>query len=127
ERRGEAEGDRTLDLRGDLARIDGVAAIEREHHAVDLQLAFVAYGHLGYGGRIAAVAHELRDAAMDAGGQRLAPVAFFGRGIEHGEVLGMFAHQRPAKLERVLAGSLRDLVHEAFAVDAVLVGIDAAP
>ena len=64
---------------------------------------------------------------MDAGRKRLAPVALLGRGIEHGEMLGMLAHERAAELERVLAGRPRHLVHEAFHVDAVLVGVDATP
>ncbi len=39
----------------------------------------------------------------------------------------MLAHQRAAELERVLAGRPRHLLDEAFHVDAVLVGVDAAP
>ena len=39
----------------------------------------------------------------------------------------MLAHQRAAELERVLAGGARHLVDEALHVDAVLVGVDAAP
>ena len=83
-----------------------MAAIERQHHAMHLELALVAHRHFGDGGGIAAVAHELRDAAMHAGRQRLAPVALLGRGVEHGEVLGIVLHQRAAELERVLAGRL---------------------
>ena len=39
----------------------------------------------------------------------------------------MLAHERAAELERVLAGRPRHFVHEAFHVDGVLVGVDAAP
>ena len=39
----------------------------------------------------------------------------------------MLAHQRAAELERVLAGGPRHLLDEALHVDAVLVGVDAAP
>ena len=104
-----------------------MAAIERQHHAMHLELALAAHRDLGDGGRVAAVAHELRDAAMHAGRKRLAPVALLGRGVEHGEMLGMLPHERAAKLERVLARRARHLVDEAFHVDGVLVGIDAAP
>src|SRR5215472_2478453 len=127
ERGGQAIGHGAFDLRRDLARIDGMAAIERQYHAVNLELAAVADRDLGDGGRIAAVAHELRDAAMDPGRQRLAPIAFLRRGVEHGEVLGMLAHERAAELERVLAGRPRHFIHKAFHVDGVLIGVDAAP
>ena len=92
-----------------------------------LSLAAVADRDLGDGGRVAAVTHELRNAAMDAGGERLAPVALLRRGVEHGEMLGMLSHERAAELERVLAGRPRHLVHEALHIDGVLVGVDAAP
>jgi hypothetical protein len=32
--------------------------------------------------------------------QRLAPVALLGRGIEHGEMLGILVHERAAELKR---------------------------
>src|SRR5262249_61333822 len=43
ERRGEPIGYRSFDLCGDLARIDGVSAIERQHYAVNIELAAGAY------------------------------------------------------------------------------------
>ena len=42
-------------------------------------------------------------------------------------MLGIFLHEAAAEFERVLARRLRHLVHEAFHVDGVLVGVDAAP
>ena len=42
-------------------------------------------------------------------------------------MLGMLAHQRAAEFERVLAGRTRAFLDEAFHVDGVLVGVDAAP
>ena len=42
-------------------------------------------------------------------------------------MLGMLRHQLAAELQRVHAGRLGQLVHEAFEVDGVLVDVDAAP
>src|SRR5215217_6720073 len=60
-------------------------------------------------------------------GQRRAPAALLGRGIEHAAVLRMVAEERATELERILAGGARRLVDEALEVDAVLVRVDAAP
>src|SRR5262249_56766516 len=76
-----------FNLRGDLVRIDDVPAIERQHHAMDLELAAVADRDLGDRGRVAAGSHELRNAAMNTGRQRLAPVALLSRAPEHGAAL----------------------------------------
>ena len=92
-----------------------------------LDIAGTAHRHLGDRRRVAAIAHELRDAAMAPGCERPAPVAAFGGGIEHRQVFGVVRHQRAAKFQRVFPGRLRHLVHEAFDIDAVLVGVDAAP
>src|SRR5262245_31424885 len=64
---------------------------------------------------------------MDTWGERPTPISLLRSRIEDGEVLGMLAHERAAELERILASRLRHLVHEAFHVDAVLIGVDAAP
>ena len=69
----------------------------------------------------------LRDAAIDALRRRLAPADLLGDGIEHGEMLGMLRHQLAPEFERVLAGRMRQLVHEAFEIDGVLIDVDAAP
>src|SRR5713101_1912452 len=66
ERGGETEGDRSLHLGRDLAGIYRMAAIERQHHAMNLQLALRADRDLSGGSRVAAVAHELRNTAMHA-------------------------------------------------------------
>ena len=42
-------------------------------------------------------------------------------------MLGMFGHQLAPEFERVLSDGMRELVHEAFDVDGVLVDVDAAP
>ena len=90
-------------------------------------MAAIADRDLSDRGRGAALIHELRDAVMNAGRQRLAPVSLLCRGVEHGEMPRMLAHERAAEVERILAGRACHLVHEAFHVDAVLVGVDAAP
>src|ERR1035437_172321 len=82
ERCDETKGYRALDLGLVLVGVDRMAAVERQHHAMNLELALRAHRDLGGGGRIAVVAHELRDAAMHARRQRLAPVALLGSGIE---------------------------------------------
>jgi hypothetical protein len=47
ERGGEAIADRAFDLRGDLVGIDRMAAVERQHHAMHLELALRAHRDLG--------------------------------------------------------------------------------
>src|SRR3954462_5167239 len=75
ERGGETEGDRSLHLGRDLAGVDGMAAIEGQHHAMNLQLALRTDRDLSDGSRVTAIAHELRDTPMHARRQRLAPIA----------------------------------------------------
>ena len=104
-----------------------MAAVERQHHAMHPDLALVAHRQLGDGRRVAAISHELRDAAMHARGQRLAPARLVRRRIQDGQVLRMAGHQGAAELERVLPCRARHLVHEALQVHAVLVGVDATP
>jgi len=43
-----------------------MAAIERQHHAMNLELALRADRDLGRGSRVTAITHELRDTAMHA-------------------------------------------------------------
>jgi hypothetical protein len=69
----------------------------------------------------------LREAAEDALRRRLAPADLLGDRVEHGEVLRMLRHQLAAEFERILAGRMRQLVHEAFEIDRVLVDVHAAP
>ena len=82
---------------------------------------------LGAGRDVAAVAHVLGEAAEDALRRRLAPAGLLGDRVEHGEVLGMVRHQLAPELERILAGRMGQLVHEAFEIDGVLVDVHAAP
>ena len=128
ERRRQPVRDRAFDLRGDLVGIDRVAAVERQHHAVHLHRAFRPDRHLGDRGRVAAVAHELRDAAMHARAAAACPSRPSRRPRSStARCFGCFCHQRAAELERVLARRARGLVDEALHVHAVLVRVDAAP
>ena len=76
---------------------------------------------------VAAEAHRLREAAVDALRRRLAPADTLGDGVQHGQVLRMPRHQLAPQRERILPGRVRDLVDEALEVDRVLVQVDAAP
>jgi len=93
----EGDGDLPLDLR----RVHRVARIRGRDDAVDLNCTLVDRD-LGTGCDIAAVAHVLGEAAVDALRRRLAPARTLGHGIEHREVLGMVGHQLAAELERIL-------------------------
>ena len=76
---------------------------------------------------VAVERHHLRQAAIDALRRRLAPARALGHRVQHGEVLRVLGHQLAPELERVLAGGLRQLVHEALDEDRVLVDVHAAP
>ena len=69
----EAIGDRTLDLGDHLVRVDDMAAVGAHHQAMHLEPAAVADRDLGGGRDIAAVAHELSDAAERPAGGGVAP------------------------------------------------------
>ena len=60
-------------------------------------------------------------------GAGLVPTDLLGHGVEHCEVLGMLRHQLAPELERILAGGVRQFVHEALEIDGVLVVVHAAP
>ena len=93
---------------------------------MDLELV-AARPNFGAAGDIAAVAHVLAMPRIDALRRRLAPAGLLRHRVEHGEMLRMLPHQLAAELERILAGRVRQFVHEAFHVDGVLVGVHAAP
>ena len=57
----------------------------------------------------------------------LAPAGALRGRVEHGEMLRMIRHQLAAECERILPGRMRQLIHEAFEIDRVLVAVDAAP
>src|SRR5204863_9335092 len=63
-----------------------VAAVGGEYHAMYFYIAFGAHRNFGYCCRIAAISHELRDAAMVTRRQWLAPTGFLGCGIEHAQI-----------------------------------------
>src|SRR5262249_4518674 len=122
---GEPERHRAFDLRGDLVGIDRVPAIDRDHHAMDGELALLDR-YLGNRRLIAAVTHVLRDTALHAGRQRLVVLGLLRPGVEHRQRPGKRSCERGAEGERVLAGRARHLVDEAFQIEHVLRGVDAA-
>lgn len=83
ERRGEAEGDRTLDLGADRIRIHGKSAIDRADYAMDRNAAVVANGYLSDLSGPSTVRVVDGRAARMSGDHR--PPAGFARGeFEHG-------------------------------------------
>jgi hypothetical protein len=92
---------------------DAAPEVEARHnHGIDLR-------HVGHRRGVAAMAHELRDAAEHAGGQRLAPAGVLGRGIQHRQVLGMLAHQLAAEGHRIGTRGAHHLLVEALQVGTV--------
>ena len=92
--------------------------------AVNLDPSLLADRHLGDRRDIAAVPHELREALIDPG-RRLAPAGPFYSGVQNREMLRL-QHLAP-EFERVLPGGMGQLVDEAFGIDRIVVGVDAAP
>src|SRR5436190_735025 len=82
EQRGEAVDERAGDLPFDLRRVDCVAGVGRRDDAVDFHRTLVDRD-LGTGRDVAAVAHVLGEAAIDALRRRLAPTGTFGHRVEH--------------------------------------------
>ena len=64
---------------------------------------------------------------MDAGRRGLAPADLLRDRIERGEIARMVAEQLAAEFQLVLPDRLRQLIHEAFDEDGVLVDVHAAP
>ena len=130
-RGGEAIDKAALNLGGDLLRVDREAAIRRCHDAMDFQFARIAHRDLGAGRHIAAKAVRHAKPAMHrlaANGRGRAAPAHLGRHrIEHRPVLRVIRHQRPAILQRVFPGGMRQLIHEAFQIEGVLVEVHTAP
>src|SRR3954447_16378032 len=94
---------------------------------MDLQSPFAADRDFGAGGDITAETHLLRKTAINAARRRLAPANVLGNGIEDSKVLGMIRHELATKLERVLAGRVRKLIHEAFQINRILIVVHSAP
>ena len=127
EQRRQAKDKRARDLPLDLRRIDDSAGIGGGDDAMHLDL--VAIGHRDFGGAgdVTSEPHLLGDAAKHALRRGLAPADALRGRIEDGEMFGMVRHQLAAECERVLPGRMRQLIHEAFEIDSVLVAVDAAP
>ena len=127
EQPGQSVDERPGDLPVDLGGIDGVPAIRRPDDAVHLDLVAVGDRHFRARGHVAVERHHLGEAAIDAFRRRLAPAGLVGDRVQHGQVLRMVGHQLPAELERILAGGVREFVHEALDEDRVLVDVHAPP
>ena len=127
ERGGQAEDQPAFELRHDGIGIDGDAGIDRGGDAAQMHLAlFVDFGF--HHGRDEAAERRLHaDAAPDARRQRLAPIGFLRHEIERGQQARVFSKHAAAEVDRILARLARQLVHEAFDGEHIVVGTDAAP
>src|SRR5215475_4022922 len=94
---------------------------------MDFEFPTITDGNLGCPCAVAAVPHELGDAAMQTGGRRRSPADAIGYGVENGEVFRAVGQQLAPKLERVFARSMGDFVDEGLQPDGILIGVDAAP
>jgi len=83
-----------------------VAGIGGTDDAVDFDLVAARHRDFGRCGDVAAIAHLLGEAAIDALRCRLAPAHALGHRVEHGEMLGIFRHQLAPEFERDLAGRI---------------------
>src|SRR5882672_7687074 len=119
------EGARDLAL--DLRRVHGVAGVGGGDDAVHLDLVAVAHRDFAGRGDEAVEAMQVRKAAIDAAGRWLAPADLIGHRVQHAQIPWMFRHKLAPELERILAGRVRELVHEALDEQRVLVDVDAAP
>src|SRR5207237_8660218 len=109
-----------LELHLDRARIDHVAAVAGDHHALDPDLAAAADAHLGDHADDRIVALVNRHAAALAGRHGLAPVAFRLERIEADEEVRAMGEQRSAERQRVLPGRKRHLVDKTLHEEYVL-------
>ena len=117
QRRGEPEDDAAHDLRLDDARIDHLAAIHRAGELVHLERTRVD-GNLGDQRQVGGVALHERHALISARG-RMTPVRTPGGLGEHARVPRLRLEQREPKIHGILAGGVRQFVHEAFDHEAV--------
>ena len=120
ERGREAVDHAALELHFDRARIDDMAAVDRDRHPLDLHLALLVDRHLGDHAHDAVVAFVNREAAALAGRQRLAPVALLGERVEHVHEVGPLGQQLAAEPIGVLSRRQRQLVDEALHEEGVL-------
>src|SRR5712692_1673085 len=127
EERRQAVDERTRHLALDLRRVDRVARVGRGDDAVHLHLVAVSDRDLAGRGDEAVEGLHLRQPAVDAARRGLRPADALGHGVQHGQVPRVVRHQLASEFDGILAGRLRQLVHEAFHEDRVLVDVDAAP
>jgi hypothetical protein len=111
----------------DLRRIDGGAGIDGGNDAMHFDLVTVSDGDFGDGRDVTSEPHLLGDPAKHTVGCGLVPADSLRDGVENGKMLRMIRHQLAAEFERVLPDRMRQLIHEAFEIDRVLVAVDAAP
>src|SRR5262249_36566306 len=105
EQGGEAVDERARHLAIDLCRIDRVTRIGGADDALDLDLVSIRDRDLRRGGDVAAVAHLLGEAAIDALRCGLVPADLLRHCIEYGEMLGMLAMRQANKRIPESAGS----------------------
>src|SRR5690348_1388575 len=127
EHRGQHEYRAALKLCPDVVRVHGVARVDAEHETANVHLAVLVDRKLGDRAGVAAVTLGLGDAAEYAGRQGRSPASGFGRDLEDAEIPGRLLQQRAAILERVLAGGVRQLVHEGLPHERILRMADSAP
>ena len=127
ERRGEAEDQAAFELRHDGVGIDGDAGIDRRGDAAQMHLALLVDFGLHHGRDETAERRLHADATSDARRQRLAPAGFFRHEVERRQQPRVLPKHRAAEIDRILARLARQLVHEAFDGEHVVVGADPAP
>src|SRR5581483_6391135 len=88
----ETEGDARLHLRGNRGRIDGGAAVDGTHHAMDSD-ASLLHGNLRHLSGETAERVVYGDTARASGRQRVAPTALLRRQVQHAEVARMILQQ----------------------------------
>src|SRR5262245_30265531 len=123
----QTENHAALDLRDDRVRINDEAAIHSERHLAYVDLAVGVHLCLNDGGdrRIEGRLHA--DAPADAQRQRLAPVGLFRYEVQHALEARRLSEHIASKRDRILAHLVRQLIHEAFDGEHVVVRADAAP
>src|ERR1700722_7088019 len=75
----------------------------------------------------APVPHVMGETAIDTLRRRCGPADLFRDRVEYAEILGVLRHDLAPEFERILSDRQRELIHEAFDIDGVVVDVDAAP
>src|SRR6266700_1190744 len=118
-RRGKPIDHAAFELRLDATGVDDRAAVARDDYALDLDLA-VSHRNFGDHAYDRVITFVDGDAAPAAARHRLAPVALLDQEIDHLLEVGTMRKQFTPELHRVLAGSVRHFVDEAFHEEHVL-------